>query len=72
MPAFFLPAKAVNTGVVIIAADLSKPETVLDTCCTWIHLVNQALNDQYQLLESKGSKLPQQLKVRPQARKCAC
>ena len=63
VPAFFLPAKSINSAVVIIVLDLSKPATVLDNCCEWIDNVNTALREQYSLLESKGSKLPQQLKV---------
>ena len=63
LPAFFLPAKSINTAVVVIALDLSKPWAALDTCATWLHRTRAALAEQYKLLDKRGSQLPAQLKV---------
>ena len=63
LPAFFLPAKAINTAAVIITVDLSKPWSVVESCCTWIQRVTHALNEQYHALDKRGSMLPSQIKV---------
>jgi prophage antirepressor-like protein len=63
LPAFFLPAKSINTAVVVITADLSKPWAVLEDICKWLQRTRSALEEQYQLLEKRGSPLPAQLKV---------
>jgi hypothetical protein len=64
LPAFFLPAKSINTAVVVITVDLSKPSLALDTCLTWLERTRNALNEQYKLLEKRGSPLPARLKAR--------
>ena len=64
IPAFFLPAKSLNAAVVIIVVDLSKPWTVVDTCNKWLERTRAALNEQFHLLEKRGSPLPTQLRVR--------
>jgi hypothetical protein len=63
LPAFFLPAKSINTAVVIVAVDLSRPATALTDAEVWIQCTLNALNAQYQLLERRGSSLPSQLKA---------
>lgn len=61
--AFFLPAKSINTAVIIITVDLSKPWSVVESCCTWLQRVTHALGEHYRALEKRGSPLPKQLKV---------
>eukprot|EP00803_Ostreobium_quekettii_P004627 evm.model.scf_672.3 EVM.evm.TU.scf_672.3 scf_672:14722-17919(-) len=60
----FLTAKQVTTAVVVIVADLSEPAAVLGTVQKWLDVVKGRLASTYQRLEQRGSKLPEQLRVR--------
>ena len=64
LPAFFLPAKSINTAAVIIAVDLSRPWSIMNDCELWLQRIRAALDIQYQLLAKRNSPLPAQLKVR--------
>ena len=65
LPAFFLPAKSINTALVVITVDLSQPQELCTTCQTWSQRIRKALQEQYSLLEKRNSPLPVQLKVCP-------
>mmetsp|Transcript_35465 Transcript_35465/g.89428 ORF Transcript_35465/g.89428 Transcript_35465/m.89428 type:complete len:410 (+) Transcript_35465:79-1308(+) len=60
----FLGQKQVTTAVVVIAVDLSQPAEVLDTLLFWLEKVRLKLQTSYTKLEQRGSKLPEQLRIR--------
>ena len=50
--------------MVVIVVDLSEPSEVLSTALKWIGIVKSRLSSTYQRLQQRGSKLPEQLRVR--------
>jgi len=54
----------VATAVVAVVVDLSQPAQVLQSAVTYLHLVRANLQTSYGWLEQKGSKLPEQLRLR--------
>ncbi|GMH33018.1 hypothetical protein BSKO_00852 [Bryopsis sp. KO-2023] len=60
----FLGAKQVTTAVVVIVVDLSEPSQVLPELLKWMNLVKQRLGTTFEKLEKRGSKLPEQLRIR--------
>ena len=66
LPAFFLPAKSINTAAVVITVDLTTPASGIAALLQWLRHVRSALSSQYELLERRGSQLPAQLRV------CTC
>ena len=57
-------ALQVATATVVIAADLARPAEVLPTVLFWLGQVQQKLAATYASLECRGSKLPEQLRLR--------
>ena len=57
-------ALQVATATVVIAADLARPAEVLPTVLFWLDQVQQKLAATYASLERRGSKLPEQLRLR--------
>ena len=57
-------ALQVATATVVIAADLARPAEVLPTVLFWLGQVQQKLAATYAALERRGSKLPEQLRLR--------
>ena len=53
-----------TTGVVVIALDLSQPAAVLPSARKWLALVSDRLGGTFERLEKRGSKLPEQLRLR--------
>ena len=54
----------VATAVVAIIVDLSQPADTLRSAVSWLQLVKAKLQHAYDWLEQKGSKLPEQLRLR--------
>ncbi len=57
-------ALQVATATVVIAADLGRPAEVLPTVLFWLDQVQRKLAATYASLERRGSKLPEQLRLR--------
>ena len=57
-------ALQVATATVVIGADLAHPAEVLPTVLFWLDQVQQKLAATYASLERRGSKLPEQLRLR--------
>eukprot|EP00854_Cymbomonas_tetramitiformis_P017965 gene17965-21396_t len=60
----FLGMRQVATAVVVIVVDLSNPASVLPTLEYWLDKVKAKTGATYEKLERRGSKLPEQLKLR--------
>uniref|UniRef100_A0A7S0RPS7 Cytoplasmic dynein 2 light intermediate chain 1 n=1 Tax=Pyramimonas obovata TaxID=1411642 RepID=A0A7S0RPS7_9CHLO len=60
----FLGMRQVATAVVCITLDLSKPSEVLDALEFWLNKIKAKVRTTYDKLERRGSKLPDQLKLR--------
>lgn len=54
----------VATAVIAVVVDLSQPGEALKSAVTWLQLVKSKLQSSYDWLEQKGSKLPEQLRLR--------
>ena len=54
----------VATAVVAVVVDLSQPAQVLQSAVTYLQLVRANLQTSYGWLEQKGSKLPEQMRLR--------
>lgn len=54
----------VATAVVAVVVDLSAPAQVLQNAVTWLQLVRGKLQTSYDWLDQRGSKLPEQLRLR--------
>ena len=54
----------VATAVVAVVVDLSTPAQVLQNAITWLQLVKGKLQTSYDWLDQRGSKLPEQLRLR--------
>ena len=50
--------------MVVIVVDLSEPSEALNTALKWTGIVRNRLSSTYQRLEQRGSKLPEQLRIR--------
>jgi len=61
---FILSMRTITTSVVMIVVDLSDPYEVLSTLMPWLEFVRRKAEHVHQRLESRGSKLPQQLKAK--------
>lgn len=60
----FLGMRQVATAVVCIVVDLSQPAEVLPTLEYWLNKIKMKTGATYEKLERRGSKLPEQLKMR--------
>eukprot|EP00891_Asterochloris_glomerata_P002938 jgi/Astpho2/2938/fgenesh1_pg.00050_%23_172_t len=60
----FLGPLQVATATVVITADLGRPAEVLPTVLFWLDQVQRKLAATYASLERRGSKLPEQLRLR--------
>jgi len=60
----FLGMRQVATAVVCILVDLSKPSEVLESLEFWLNKIKTKCATTYDKLERRGSKLPDQLKMR--------
>mmetsp|Transcript_2694 Transcript_2694/g.3068 ORF Transcript_2694/g.3068 Transcript_2694/m.3068 type:complete len:409 (-) Transcript_2694:185-1411(-) len=60
----FLGMRQVATAVVVIVVDLSQPSEVLPTLEHWLNKIKSKTGATYEKLERRGSKLPEQLKLR--------
>jgi len=49
---------------VAVVVDLSQPAQALQSAVTWLQLVRAKLQTSYDWLEQRGSKLPEQLRLR--------
>lgn len=54
----------VATAVVAVVVDLSQPSEALRSAVSWLQLVRTKLQYTFDWLEQKGSKLPEQLRLR--------
>ncbi|DBB05899.1 hypothetical protein WJX82_002057 [Trebouxia sp. C0006] len=59
-----LSPEQVATAVIAVVVDLSQPAQVLQSAVTYLQLVRANLQTSYGWLEQKGSKLPEQLRLR--------
>ena len=50
--------------MVAIVVDLSQPAQALQSAVTWLQLVRAKLQGSFSWLEQRGSKLPEQLRLR--------
>lgn len=53
-----------TTAVVVIVVDLLRPSEVLPQLLKWLTLIRSRLAATYSKLEKRGSKLPDQLRIR--------
>mmetsp|Transcript_17177 Transcript_17177/g.54938 ORF Transcript_17177/g.54938 Transcript_17177/m.54938 type:complete len:387 (-) Transcript_17177:65-1225(-) len=60
----FLGQRQVATSVVVICVDLSVPSEVPSTLLFWLEKIREKSQLSYDKLEKRGSKLPDQLKMR--------
>eukprot|EP00210_Caulerpa_lentillifera_P001881 g1810.t1 len=60
----FLTPKQVTTTTVVIVLDLSKAKECYESALYWLTLINRKLQSVYKRLQERGSKLPDQLKLR--------
>mmetsp|Transcript_8241 Transcript_8241/g.23674 ORF Transcript_8241/g.23674 Transcript_8241/m.23674 type:complete len:415 (+) Transcript_8241:330-1574(+) len=60
----FLGQKQVTTAVVVVVVDLSKPSEVFSSLVFWLEKIRAKLKTSYEKLEQRGSKLPEQLRIR--------
>lgn len=54
----------VATAVVAVVVDLSQPSEALRSAVSWLQHVRAKLQHTFDWLEQKGSKLPEQLRLR--------
>ncbi|KAL3154874.1 Cytoplasmic dynein 2 light intermediate chain 1, variant 2 [Trebouxia sp. C0009 RCD-2024] len=59
-----LAPEQVATAVIAVVVDLSQPAEALKSAVAWLQLVRTKLQGVYDWLEHKGSKLPEQLRLR--------
>ena len=64
---FLLSMKTIATSVMMIVVDLSNPSEVIDILMAWLTFVRKKSDHVFQRLESRGSKLPSQIKAKAAA-----
>ena len=64
---FLLSMRTITTSVVMVVVDLSKPSEVIGALMPWLDFVRRRSEYVHQRLESRGSKLPGQLRAKAAA-----